>query len=431
MELDITKVSFSKNKNYTMKNEITFNLNLFENMIFDENEMVELVTNNCKKICIITYKRYDTEKTAYLSRSLKKYIDGDKVTISRIPHVNLNKYYTSKIENIKDEVVEISKDIIDNIKDGKNLNGVIFLNKLNGYMLNVPINKIQVNVKTNNKVRLSIKHRRLLDIELPTYINQIYIDKYSNILDKYYNSEFTNVQYDNYYETVQWFKNSISEHNIDSFSVYPLYETKKKYNIIESLTSRVNSTKISLLSFFIGQRQITLRVIRPYPIDESENSIRVSQTAMKLLGLEETDTVIIRNGNNQCKARVLCIDEPSIIFNENRIKSDEELSILVGIPSYMRIELGLEYINSNVSIERDLSYFFRKHLNKQIMTIIGLMISISVLQKFSNIILRTVLIFVLVILFIYHFLKYVKKYQTSNLNYRNGNCYGKRRLQNY
>ncbi|MDF2949047.1 MAG: hypothetical protein K0R07_1074, partial [Sedimentibacter sp.] len=257
-----------------------------------------------------------------------------------------------------------------------------------------------IDEKTKDRVKLSVKHRRLLDIELPTYINQTYLDKYNESLGLNYESEDKNVKYDDYYEASKWFKKS-TENNIEVISVFPIYKDVKKNKKISFLVDKMKQVKQKILAFFIGQKELTLRVIRPYPIDETENCIRMSETALKLLGIEEMDTVIIRNGKNFCRARVLTIDDDVIITNENRLKLEQELSILVGIPSYMREELSLSFINSNVKVERDLGYIFRKNLDNQMTTIIGVVLSISVVDKIPNIIYRVLAITFLALFFLY------------------------------
>lgn len=401
MKLESKKIKFSNNKNYSMHNEITLNSNFTDGNEFDENEIVDLISSNGKTSCMITYKSYDSDFVAYLSPRLKSLDDGFEFNVNKIPHKNLNKYYIAKVQFIKTNKIEISKNIIDSISDNKDLYGIILLNKLNGYKLKLSNNDIVIDENTKDRVKLSVKHRRLLDIELPTYINQTYLDKYNEELGLHYELEDKNVKYDDYYEASKWFKKSTEDNNIEVISVFPIYKDIKKNKKITFLVNKIKQLKQKILAFFIGQKELTLRVIRPYPIDETENCIRLSETALKLLGIEEMDTVIIRNGKHFCRARVLTIDDDVIITNENRLKLEQELSILVGIPSYMRGELSLSFINSNVKVERDLGYIFKKNLDNQITTIIGVVLSISIVDKIPNIIYRALVIIFLALFFLY------------------------------
>ncbi|MDF2949341.1 MAG: hypothetical protein K0R07_1372, partial [Sedimentibacter sp.] len=175
MKIESNKIKFSNNKNYSMHNEITLNSNLVDCNEFDENEIVDLISSKGKTTCMVTYKSYDSDVVAYLSPRLKSLNDDVEFNISKIPHKNLNKYYIAKVQYIKTNKIEISQNIIDSISDNKDLYGIILLNKLNGYKLKLSNEDIVIDEKTKDRVKLSVKHRRLLDIELPTYINQTYL----------------------------------------------------------------------------------------------------------------------------------------------------------------------------------------------------------------------------------------------------------------
>lgn len=398
MEIRVSDINFGKNKDNTMRNQITFNTNVFEFSNFEENEIVNLI--GTKSIsCSISYASYNTDKIAYLSYSLKEIVQGDKLTIEKIPHANVKRYSIAKMEDLRKGNVIISENIIKNISGKKKLKGVVIVNNLNGYSLRLPNNRIEYDRLNPDRVALNIKFRRLIEAELPTYISQTYLDKMEENLKTYYNSESENIVYENYYETSQAFKKVIERYNMDLLSVYPIYAFNKNY--FKSIINNIKTIKDKILSFFIGQRSIDLRVIRPYPIDESENLVRLSKTAMELLGLQEADTVVIQNGEYSCKARVFLIDSWDIISNENRIKSEQDLSLLIGIPAYMRNKLGLFYINTNVSVERDLNYLFRKNLNSQVMTIISFILSLSIINKIPNLFLKILSIITFLIVMIY------------------------------
>lgn len=401
MELNITDISFSRNKNQAMRNEITFNKSKAGNLTYRENQLVELSSSNNPIYCSVTYADYDNDKIANLSYHLRTINNGVKFVIKEIAHADVNRYHIQKVEDLKKDKVIISEDIIKTIEANRKLKGVIIVNNLNGYSLTLPMSKIEVETNNTDRVILSIKHRKLLDVELPTFISQYYLDKLDGALDKYYKSEYENVIYENYYEAAREFKNAIEAHDIKLLSVYPIYEEEPNKVIKNTLFKYLHQFKNKVLAIIIGQRTITLRVIRPYPIDESENIVRLSKTAMELLGLEETDTVVIRKGNRRYKARVLVIDDWDTISNENRIKSEQDLSLLIGIPAYMRNQLGLYYINTNVFVERDLDYFFRKHLNNQVITIISFMLSLTIFNDISNIKLRMLAIITFLISMIY------------------------------
>lgn len=371
----------------------------YDDMPFRENERVWIETANTKTIGVVTYKAYSNDQTAFLSPNLKDVCTDQSIKLSKMPQYTLNRFLNAKVDQVKYDSIEISREIVDGISQHKRPDELLIVNNLNGFSLKLPLNNRHFYISERSTgIRLSIKHRRLLDVELPTYINQPYIDKHPE-LKKYYHDEQTNITYDNYYKASNWFKSYLKTNEVDLLTVYPIYHDDK-VGIIKRLQNVFIDTKRKALEFLIGQKSINLRTIRPYPIDESENTVRLSTTVMQLLGLEETDNVVIKNGNKDIKARVLCMDDLTTVQNENRIKDEREVAFLIGIPTYMRKELDLTYINSNVTVERDLSYFFRKNLNNQIISIIGVIVSMSLLNDL-DLYLKIILNIVLALIFIY------------------------------
>lgn len=176
MELNISDVSFSKNKRQAMRNEITFNTNKVSKISYKENQLVELSSSNNSIYCSISYANYDNDKIANLSFHLKSIGDENRFTIKEILHYDVNRYYIQKVEDLKKDKVFISENIIKHIEGNRKLKGVIIVNNLNGYSLNLPMSKIDTDPSNLDRVVLSIKHRKLLDVELPTFISQYYLD---------------------------------------------------------------------------------------------------------------------------------------------------------------------------------------------------------------------------------------------------------------
>ena len=401
MELKLEEIKFGQNKNQGMRNEITFNSSLAETYAYKENQLVELISSKGSIYCSVSFKEYKGDKKAYLSFYLKSFSDGGNFIIKEIPQGNVGRYYITKIQDLKMDKPVISKNIIDEISQNKKIKDIIVVNKLNGYSLKLPIDKVANDMENQNRVTLNIKHRKLLDVELPTFISQTYLNQMEGTLGEYYQSEYENVKYEDYYEANRKFINTIGNYNIDLLSIYPVFENEERKDFIKWMKEKFNGLIDKFLAYFLGQREIILRVIRPYPIDESENLVRLSKTAMELLGLEETDTILISNGEYTCKARVLLIDDWDIISMENRIKSQQDLSLLIGIPAYMRNQLNLHYINTNVFVKRDLRYFFRKDLNNQVITIISFMLSISFFNNIKNTFLKLIAMVGFLILMVY------------------------------
>lgn len=399
MIIDVSQVRFSGNKNFTMRHEITLNERV-SGRVFGENELVEVKSSDSVFYALVTYKSVDSDIMAFVSPELKGSINTDTFEVNRLKQASIKNILKARVNCLHDNKVEISENLLRSLSHNEN-DRFILINNFNGYRLDLSTDDVVINENETDVLRLGIKHRRLLDIELPTYISNHYLEDLGQDIESYYKSENDNVKFDDYYDAVNSFKRTYNKSNLSMLTLYSIPDDKKR-----SIKSTINKKRklvfTKILSFLIRQRKISLRVVRPCPTDESEITVRISEVIMKLLGLEETDNVIIRNGEHCVKAKVLLIDKDSIIAQENRLKFEQELDIIVGIPAYMRVDLNLNYINSTVTVERDLVYLFKKNLNNQVLTIIGFLVSLSFIDKLiSNIALKVLAYSIIVLLLIF------------------------------
>lgn len=425
-----------RNKNIHKKNEITFNLasHLVKDSTipFYENQLVTLKFQNGRsKRGFVSFKRYSsTDNDIYISSKLSA--DKNEIyyaSIEPIAHLKFEKYSIAHLEHVKSFLVEIStsdpslgQKIINH--SDKDFIGVTIVNNLNGSTLFIKKENLMLcqfdSVCTTdtrpitNQIRLNHEHRMLLDIELPTFINQFYLDKLMeiesgalvannseqspNFFKAYYCNEETTLS-ESQIEDVFAFKQTINK-EIFSFnsrkkacrkgaqqdvadsdviytlSVYPEYN--KEYHK-DSILFRFRNLFLNTL---LRNKQKTKRVIRPYIIDETDNVVRLTANSIRQLGLEENDSIIIRNSYNNKKVsvRALVISDENAIFQENRISSSQFLNLCIGIPAHLRNALDLDMIHCSVTIERDLQRLFKKHLNSQIPSLLGLVLSIVALK---------------------------------------------------
>ncbi|MDD3439399.1 MAG: hypothetical protein PHI04_08305, partial [Clostridiaceae bacterium] len=155
-----------------------------------------------------------------------------------------------------------------------------------------------------------------------------------------------------------------------------------------------------ILSFLIKRKSICLRVGRPYPTDENSDIVRIMPTTMKILGIGETDKLIVRHRGHEAILRALPFDSFEVLKNSNvLVYDDADASTLIGIPSKYRVELGIYSLNSIVSAERDMKYLFFKNSNVQLLPIIAVIFTI--IQTFQDTATRILLSCILVPLAIY------------------------------
>ncbi len=120
---------------------------------------------------------------------------------------------------------------------------------------------------------------------------------------------------------------------------------------------------------FVGKSALSLMCRRPYECDENTDVVRLSNANMKLLGVEEMDSVILRHHTKSVKCRVLELDDKEL-FEEINGDVPAPSDLAVGIPAHVRKKLGLNFINCAVKIERDTNFLFSKSLPEQIVPLL-------------------------------------------------------------
>ena len=126
----------------------------------------------------------------------------------------------------------------------------------------------------------------------------------------------------------------------------------------------------AISGFVVGNSSILLKSCRPYDNDEGRDVVRLPRSAMVHLGIDESDKVILRHGKAKAKARALPIDSLERIRETNTIAREADIDPIVGIPAFMRRDLGVCDLDEAVLVERDTGYLFAKNLNAQFMPVL-------------------------------------------------------------
>lgn len=207
----------------------------------------------------------------------------------------------------------------------------------------------------------------------------------------YYQREILNIVDDqainkgpSYFESL---RNKVSRTNIDSTG-YFTYDSESKRLAVTANYNRVQIVPIfyivpakyqigyRLCNKFVGKCEMKLSAVRPYKIDDSRDIIRLSGDTMALLGIEETDRVIVKYKNKVCKASAMRIDTFELMKETNILDSETDLDIIVGIPAPMRHELGIGDVETEVVVARDTVFLFNKNLNIQMLSVLGLLLTV-------------------------------------------------------
>ena len=136
------------------------------------------------------------------------------------------------------------------------------------------------------------------------------------------------------------------------------------------------SAGMKISDILAGGCTMRLTAIRPYKIDDARNIVRLSEDTMTLLGIKETDSVIISYLNSSCKAVAMKMDSYDLMKETNIIDSETDLDITIGIPAPLRKQLGIGDIETEVSVIRDTPFIIKKNLNIQMLSVLGLLLAV-------------------------------------------------------
>lgn len=391
-------INIGKNKNIHRKYEITFNISS-EKIInsddssyiisFYENEIVNLKLSNGRDIaCFVSYKSYGKDKgDIFLSKKIGENIDESVKleSIALMPHIKFRNLKLASVDNVKSSNVEIylKNRIID--FDDSSLIGINIVNNLNGASIYVDKSNVIYHYdKEEEAIHINREQRMMIDLELPSFINQYYLDIINDDrLNKYYVDENQNISYtpqDDFTSVKKEVNMALcdSKHNIFQLSIYPVFKT------VEMNKSTTNRFFNHYLKWLIRIKTKTKVVIRPYSIDESDKVVRLTNNSLKQIGVDENDFIVLRNPINKksLKVKAMSMDDETAIYQENRVISSQYLNLCIGVPLHIRNELKLESLNSTVEIERDLVFIFKKHLNSQIQSLIGVLLSFIAIKEY-------------------------------------------------
>lgn len=144
-----------------------------------------------------------------------------------------------------------------------------------------------------------------------------------------------------------------------------------------------------LAQLFIGKRELELRTGYTFPFDEHLNLCRVHPNVRKLLGLEETDQLIITYGGHSIKLPVLDIDPENIdqlvkVDNTDSQRKFIDSHLFIGITALARKKLDIPNMGTAVIVKRSMYSLLLKHLNKLILPVIALLFTVMQLYKDLN-----------------------------------------------
>ncbi|WP_274362811.1 hypothetical protein [Paenibacillus thermotolerans] len=239
--------------------------------------------------------------------------------------------------------------------------------------------------KAKNRIRLHYLHRALLDVDAPAVLEpQVYktFMQHSSLSDEekdllrecYENDKVAPLTFDLRRRLKSIFDKAADQPIM--LKPVPAPEEKRRPSDVSALPGKL---KRLALRWLIGYHTMSLKAIRPCSVDESSNVVRLTSTMLRMIGIENTDNVIVSYRNQEIKARVLEVEADYFdnMKETNAIVNNSDFEMCIGIPSHMRNKLGMNGIHCVCRVRRDTGYIFMKHVHSQIVPTIGIVFAVG------------------------------------------------------
>lgn len=395
-KIKLIRVNLSSNNLSTVfppLNTIELSPALMKKHDISENENVNLICktiNVIKRCCVKCNENLAGNHIALNSSNRAALIETEDIFVQKIFKVEFNKVNIQQVEHISGGFITISQKNKDWIEK-HGVNQFELKNEITCASIDININKIKYSEFDENSIKLNYFHRLILECDLPQKISSHHYEKYKIMLEKKENHlELLNKYFENEkaltgeviksekdaYNHKKNIKKVLSECGYPKLALYPIEVENDNRNLF------INRLVESILDIIIGSNKTQLKCIRPYETDESSNVVRLSKSTLDLLGIDETDNLIISYRGKCVKARALVIGEIESIKETNILQSESELNVCIGIPAHIRREIGISVINVCCNVERDKSYLFKKNLNIQFISILATVLAVK--QTFNN-----------------------------------------------
>lgn len=356
--------------------------------VFDEiGDSSLIIFNNGKFMTAEPIVADVEEKAIKTTQYIKEYLDiseDSEVTLLINKTFSFNKMFIQKIDNIKEDILVLSKSDYDAI--APILSSYKLIKLKNGYT------EQSITIKSSHiipsetipcgTILLNRKQRVFLGLETRKYLSP---DLWNRITD--------NLKAKNKEEDLQILEQiyKTQDHILEPDTPYSLKERAKKiinsclpyklllFPVIESYFN-IKKRKLQRLSdFYVGKSTLNLICRRPYSSDEGTDIVRLTKSNMQILGIDTMDKVILQYDNNQVSCQVLELDEEELFFEENL---PIEINYAIGIPVHIRKKLKISGLNCAVKVDRDTGFIFKKSMNEQIVPVLLTFFSVN---SFHNI----------------------------------------------
>jgi hypothetical protein len=327
------------------------------------------------------------ENEIIISGSIRKKLSitiNGEIIIHPLERIIVNRIIVQNASQLVDGDISISKDIGDALATiGADYFEIV--NRVTSASFDIERSKVKVNPSLSpGTIQLSYMQREFLDLEHPPdTLSKFYYDQIcESLLNQMEPIDFVQKQYEKQkvreelkYEDKQKLKKLIKLAGFNNVAIYPLYLNPGK-------KTRFSISRL-FLHLAIRPADLKLNVIRPYSTDESSNIVRMSKSAMNLLGISENDLVLLNYRRKSIEVPVLEFDSPELVKETNIVTNESSINISIGIPAHLRYKLGIKQIGKICEVERNLSFLFKKNLSLQFLPILAAAFAVFSLDELS------------------------------------------------
>lgn len=341
-----------------------------------ENQL--LILDNGEKESIVNLKLTENDHCR-VSIDIRKDFLG-KVKVAKLDYPMASNFIVQKKAKVMAGVITLPKSH-EGFFDKSSLTHLQLVNNLSGCSMDIPMEKIEFEEMSEDSIRLNRYHRQMLCNDYPKLISayqyetlcgRIGDEKERMIIEKLYgnNGQVNKERLMTEGITSTELSTILKKSHMNSLSIYPVIEEKLKLSTFKRI-------KELLLKLYIHDTRQILKVIRPYETDEFNRVVRMTKSSFDLLGIDDTDVVILAYRNKRAKVRALILEDVDIIKELNAIDSTTELDMAIAIPVSVRDELGIPNIEYACEVYRDKDYLMRKNVSLQFLTLVGTLITVE------------------------------------------------------
>lgn len=339
---------------YVARLEIQINTSDLDHYNLVDYIFVEVLANNLNLVCLLTSNNEIPRGYARISKRALELFGGQVSTLNIIkPRYEFISRGIPKVDDINEQYVYASEDLI--MKYSSN---VEIINPTNGLRIN-----LQLRTKLNTKP------------------NTVFLNRYTMLL--------------------LGVKPDVIERQLVIMTRINTFNKTLKEKLIYFFTKQINNLFFLVGKYFIGYRDLTLRVGYLYPFDENHLLARIHPNTRKYLGLDECDKIVISYCNRSIRLPVLDLDVDNI---EPLVKLDKDdqssrfydSHLFIGIPASSKKDLCIPNTGTVVEIRRSMLSLFFKHLNALILPLLAL--SFAAMELYKEYRIDSYLLVILVVL---------------------------------